>query len=98
MRTATLAEAIHQKKVVEFRYEGRTRVVEPHTVGMMTSGAPGLRAYQVDGYSESRTQPSWRLYRVDKMSGLVVTNQTFAGPRPGYRQGDSDFARIEAEL
>lgn len=98
MRTEKLAEAIHQKKVVEFRYEGRTRVVEPHAVGVMTTGRPGLRAYQVGGYSESGTQPPWRLYRVDKMGGLVVTSKTFPGPRDGYRRGDPIFASIVAEL
>lgn len=49
MKTMQLIEAIHQKKIVEFRYEGRTRVVEPHTVGVLTTGRPGLRAYQVGG-------------------------------------------------
>jgi len=74
VKTMQLIEAIHQKKIVEFRYEGRTRVVEPHTVGVLTTGRPGLRAYQVGGYSESGTQPPWRLYQVDKMGGLVVTS------------------------
>jgi len=44
-----------------------------------------LSAWWVSGDSESQDSPRWREYLLSDMSSVVILEQTFAGPRPGYR-------------
>ena len=48
---------IAQRLLLSFVYDGLPRVVEPHLVGYSTTGKQLLRAYQVDGQSESGKIP-----------------------------------------
>jgi hypothetical protein len=48
-----IIEAIENKNLVEFNYDGELRVIEPHCYGLSKKGIEVLRAYQVDGYSSS---------------------------------------------
>ena len=46
-----ICNAIWNKNLNEFYYDGRTRIVEPHWHGVTNSRNKDLRAFQVDGYS-----------------------------------------------
>ncbi len=94
-----ICEAIKNRKVIKFNYEGYDRIVEPHTYGIhKNTGNEVLCAYQVGGYSSSGKEPFWRLYVVDKISNLQVTDEIFSEPRPGYKKGDSRIPIIFCEL
>lgn len=98
MNTALLREAIRLKKVVEFVYDGGTRVVEPHCLGTSTAGNMALRGFQVSGHSLTEGIPDWRFFDLSKILRLTVLDKTFQSPRPGYRRGDRGMDYIEAEL
>ncbi|HKJ30220.1 MAG TPA: hypothetical protein VKA34_00265 [Balneolales bacterium] len=98
MNNPNICSAILHCKIIEFDYGGYHRIVEPHCYGSSKRNNPVIRAYQIGGGSKSGNIPSWRLFKREKMSNEVITNQIFGGPRPGYRKGDKDMTLIYCEL
>lgn len=93
-----LSDAIADRRVVTFVYDGHLRVVHPATLGLhVSTGRLSLRGYQVGGTSRSRSVPLWDLFTVAKIEGLVVTAEKFVGNPPGYSPGDKHL-RVIAEL
>lgn len=93
-----ICEAIKTKKLLQFRYDNRIRVVEPHLLGRNSAGHDALSAYLVRGYTESDSRPFWRLYLVLEMKGLSVLDESFAEPRKGYNPKDKRMVRIYCRL
>ncbi len=93
-----ICQAISDLRLISFIYDGQSRVVEPHTYGVDTKGHRALRAYQVRGYTKLGQLPAWRFFHVDRISGLTILQETFAGPRDGYKRGDKAFATIQCQL
>jgi hypothetical protein len=75
-----LREAIAGRRLIRFVLDGLVRVAEPHDYGTLKE-VDRVLVYQVGGRSHSGRLPDWRLVTVEKMSGLEVLDQTFAGPR-----------------
>ncbi len=92
-----IIKAIENLNVVEFYYDGELRVVEPHCYGITTARNEGLRAYQIDGYSSSG-KLGWKMYDLGKAEDLVITEDSFDGPRNGYKRGDKGMDEIYAEI
>lgn len=93
VRNLTICTAITSTKVIEFDYadeEGNFhhRIVEPYAHGATKRAKDVLRGYQVGGTSESEV-PGWKLFLIERMTGLRMTDRTFAGTAPGYAHGDS---------
>ncbi|MFV2016265.1 MAG: WYL domain-containing protein [Candidatus Heimdallarchaeota archaeon] len=93
-----ICDAISNKQVLEFSYDGHFRKVEPHTLGVSTKGNDLLAAYQVSGGSKKGKIPDWKQFNLDKIESLNVLEETFDAPRPGYVKGDSRMTRIYCEL
>lgn len=93
----TIIDAIRDKQLLSFTYDGLPRLVEPHTVGLSTAGNPVMRCFQVRG-SHKKAGHDWDLVNLEKIVGLAVTGEHFACPRPGYKRGDSAMSTIYAEL
>ncbi len=89
-----VCQAISQRRVVSFAYDGGTRVVEPHCHGISTAGNEVLRGFQVAGYSGSGNPIGWRLFQVSKIAGWHQTADTFIANRPGYNPRDRDMKTI----
>jgi len=89
-----LCDAIHSQQLVFFYYRGGFRAVEPHCYGISTAGNEVLRAYQVEGYSESGEPIGWKLFRVSEISSLTIMAEQFVGPRPEYNPDDSAMQTI----
>jgi hypothetical protein len=94
----SIATAIANLQLLSFDYEGHSRVVEPHTYGTDSKGHLALRAYQVRGGSRSNTSEGWRMFHEREMRNLTVLSESFSGPRPKYKRGDSQFQSIIAQL
>jgi hypothetical protein len=90
--------AIEDRHLLQFRYDGFTRVVEPHAFGVSNRGRYTLRAYQVDGGSESGQTQGWKLFHVADMESIIVTPRHFETPRSDYRRDDRVFARIISQV
>lgn len=93
----SLCDAMNTMRLVTFTYHGYDRVVEPHTYGIDGRGHEALRGFQVRGGSESR-ELGWKLFHVKEMGGLSVSQDTFGGPRQGYKRGDNTFSLIRCQL
>ncbi len=93
-----ICPAINNLQLISFTYDGYSRVVEPHTFGEDKKGHSFLRAYQVRGGSKSGQVPDWRFFHRDEMYGVSVLQETFAGPRSGYKRGDEAFDTIFCQL
>lgn len=93
MRNNTICQAIDSKHLLSFTYDGTPRLVEPHAHGEDHDGDTSLRAFQVRG-----TGTGWRMFHIDKMIGLLVSQQSFSGPRPDYKRNDKDLAAIYCQL
>lgn len=89
-----ICEAINNKRIIEFYYDGGTRVVEPYCYGVSTKGNKVLRGYQIDGYSSSGGIPSWRLFKEDSMGGILITKKEFIAVRPEYNPNDKAMIQI----
>ena len=91
-------EAIKNRNLLEFNYQGFYRVVEPHTFGIYNNGNEILIAYQIDGESKSRKTPFWSNFLIDEIEDLLVSEDSFIEPRYGYKKGDKRFRLIFSEL
>lgn len=98
MFSSDIEVAIEDRHLLEFRYDGFRRVVEPHAFGVSNRGRYTLRAYQVAGGSESGQSEGWKLFHVGEMQAIVVSPARFEGPRPDYRRDDRVFSRILSQV
>lgn len=86
-----LLAAIAQKRLIELCYDGKVRVAEPHDYGIR-NGQQKLLSYQLEPIT------NWRLFEVEKMSGLRLLERSFRGGRPTssgqHHKWDVLFARV----
>lgn len=93
----TIAEAIRDTKVLELRYHGYSRIVEPHAYGLDKDGNEVLRCFQSSGGSENGERVGWKFMKVRDVVPLHASNQTFT-PRSEYRRNDKTMARIFIQI
>jgi len=93
-----ICNAIKNRSVLKFTYDGCPRVVEPHAYGLSRAENEVIRCYQTGGISRSGTVPDWRLMDVSKIEFLTVTGEHFVGERTGYVRGDKGMPTIFCEL
>jgi predicted DNA-binding transcriptional regulator YafY len=84
-----VCSAARARHVIEFTYDGHTRVVEPYVVWPSKDDEWQLGGWLVGGYSASGSEPPWRCYNIASMLNVNVLEQTFSGDRPQYNR-DAD--------
>ena len=94
----TICDAINNRRLITFFYDGYSRTVEPHTAGIDKKGHEALRAYQIRGGSESGEFSGWKMFHVSEMQNISVLQEQFEGPRPKYKRNDSGFRNIRCQL
>lgn len=94
----SLCEAIREKRILTFVYDGHPRVVEPHCYGLTRTGKEAIRCYQTGGSGVRPDATPWHLMSVSKMIGLQVLTESFLSSRPGYRRGDDHMTTIYEQL
>lgn len=88
-------QAINEKKLLKFYYDGYIKIVEPFAYGYGTDGNLLLRAFQIDGFSRSGNPMGWKLFKVDKMLNVEILREHFSGYREGYNPyGDKQIPNI----
>jgi predicted DNA-binding transcriptional regulator YafY len=75
-----IKQAISQKRLIDFSYNNRRRIAEPHILGTL-KGVTQVLTYQLAGESSSQL-PDWRRINVDKILDLQIRDDTFPGQRP----------------
>jgi len=93
-----IRDAIVNKRVLEFSYNGHHRIVEPHAYGMDHKFKEVLRCFQTGGTTDSGMILCWKLFDADKIETLTATSRHFLNARPGYRKGDRSMSTIFCEL
>ncbi|MFC1913058.1 hypothetical protein ACFLX7_02545 [Chloroflexota bacterium] len=93
-----ICDAIRNRSVLEFTYDGHHRIVEPHAYGLSLRRKEVIRCYQIGGTSCSGEVPAWKLGEVVRIESLVVTKKHFVGERIGYAKGDKSMSTIFCEL
>lgn len=93
-----ICNAIKQKKLLEFYYDGFYRKVEPHTLGVSKKENDLLSAYQIEGGSKDGKVPDWKQFNLEKIERLNTLDEIFEEPRSGYKKGDSRMVKIYCEL
>jgi hypothetical protein len=93
-----VCQAIAQRKVIRFHYDGGTRDIEPHIHGFGQDGVELLRGYQVSGFSRSGQVSGWKMFRLAEVRAMAVTDRRFASPRAGYEPADALMPTIHCRL
>lgn len=92
-----LRQALGERRVVQFKYHGYSRRVEPHALGRVTGDRPALLGWQVSGGSASEPPPGWRTFVLADIKSLKLMRPTFT-PRPDYRPETTKLKPIEVEV
>lgn len=92
-----LCDAINERKIIELRYSGYSRVVEPYAYGRDKSGDEILRCFQISGGSESGERSGWKLLKVREIFALQSTSLSF-GTRAEYKRGDKAMEYIFCQI
>lgn len=98
MHSSTACDALRKGVCLEVRYDGFTRVVEVHAVGVSTARNPVMRVWQVRGGSVHNEPVGWKLMRLDEALGVALLSERSAAPRPGYKPGDKGMQTIVCQL
>src|SRR5215218_4424879 len=77
-----ICDAIRKRLLLEFRYGGLPRVVQPYCHGISTRDVEVLRAVQVGGSSNSGGFGYGKLWTVAEITALRITTETFAADDP----------------
>lgn len=93
-----IISAIENSRIIEFQYDGETRIVEPHCYGSTSKNNEVLRAYQIGGFSSTNTM-EWKLFSVSKISNIKILENNFTTrQKEGYKQNDKAMSVIYKEL
>lgn len=98
MLRSVLCEALSSQKCVELRYDGFTRIVEVHAVGVTKDGNGIARVWQVRGGSNSGERMGWKLLRLDETFTTHMIDEKSEAPRRGYKRGDVAMSRIFCQI
>lgn len=94
---AEITEAIAKHHLLDLRYHGYSRTVEPHAYGRDKSGEEVLRCYQINGGSESGERFGWKLLKVADVFAIQPLKQSFR-QRSEYKRNDKAMNYIFGQL
>lgn len=92
-----VSSAIAEKRMLELRYHGYNRTVEPHAYGRDKSGDEILRCYQTSGGSESGERVGWKLLKIADAYAVHGLKQEFR-LRPEYKRNDKAMEYIFCQV
>jgi hypothetical protein len=88
--------AIRERRVLEFVYDGKPRVVEPYCHGVTAKGADSLRAVQTGGQGSGFG--FGKMWTIAKMTNVRLTDRGFVPDDPNYNPDDSALVRIHCRV
>ena len=85
----------HIRVIINYHSKGENnntgaRVIEVYAYGLTKAGNPCIRAFQPYGDTTSRV-PSWKFFRLDRISAWKPTKQIFNRPADFYYQNLGNF-------
>lgn len=92
MFNVIITQAIRERRKLQFNYQGRTRVVDPHVFGVSSKGNEIILCWQTGGSSSKPGDlPNWRMFETDKIQGLQITNDNFTPRAQSRNPFESDI-------
>tara|TARA_R110000868_G_scaffold189227_2_gene432099 strand:- start:166 stop:477 length:312 start_codon:yes stop_codon:yes gene_type:complete len=89
-----ICKAISDRKLIQFKYKGLSKVVEPYLIGEHEdNGNIVLRAYSVGGQSKSPSVFGWKFYDLTHIEELLVRTESIK-IKKDYNPNDNDISRI----
>lgn len=90
-----ILNAIKNKTLIHFDYDGIPRTVEPYCYGKTAAGNEALRGYQTSG---EKNKTAWKLFDLNKASKFETLSDPFK-PRKDYKsQGDKVITAVIAQI
>jgi hypothetical protein len=86
-----VCDAIRRRRLVEIRYHGAERLVEPYLHGVRDPRVEVLVCYQRSGGSKRGLSSGWKALHVDEIEALAVTDVPFVGLEPGFNPDGSSY-------
>jgi hypothetical protein len=85
----------HNRVIINYHSDGKdeadgARVIEVYAYGLTKAGNPVIRAFQPYGDTTTKV-PSWKFFRLDRISGWEVTDQKFSVPASDVYSGLGEF-------
>ena len=85
----------HKRVIINYHSKGEdkntgARVVEVYAYGLTKAGNPVIRCFQPYGDTTSRV-PSWKFFRLDRISAWQPTEQSFNRPADFYYKNLGEF-------
>ena len=85
----------HKRIIINYHTKGEdkntgARVIEVYAYGLTKAGNPVIRCFQPFGDTTSRV-PSWKFFRLDRISEWQPTEQVFSRPADFYYKNLGDF-------
>lgn len=85
----------HNRVIINYKSNGGdeangARVIEVYAYGLTKAGNPVIRAFQPYGDTLSKV-PSWKFFRLDRITDWKPTKQTFSEPASNYYSGLGEF-------
>jgi len=93
-----LCRAIRTHAVVEFEYDGLTRVVHPYCHGTSRKGHDSLRGVQIAGESRSGAVGVGKLWTLSKIRNVRITGESFRPDDPDYNPDDPLLAHVHCRI
>ena len=90
--------AIKEKKCLELRYDGFTRIVEVHIVGVKQKGGEAMSVWQLRGGSVSGERTGFKIFDLDETFSAHVIDEKSQAPRLGYNRADKAFKVVYAQV
>lgn len=94
-----IMQAIEDQRIIEFKYHGLDRVVEPHIYGTIRyTGNEVLSCFQFEGQSHSGGIPDWRTFLIREIMEMHISGKNFLNARPGYNPLDPRTIEVFAKV
>lgn len=95
---SVICDAIRKRRLLEFEYHGKLRVVAPYCHGVSTRGTEVLRGIQVSGTSTSGALGIGTLWAIADMVAPRMLDVPFMPNDPHYEPNDSAMKQIHCRV
>jgi hypothetical protein len=93
-----VCQAIRERRLLQFQYHGKLRIVAPYCHGLSTRGTEVLRGTQVGGSSGATGPGIGKLWAVADMVDLRILDVPFLPTDPNYNPDDSAMREIHCRV
>ena len=93
-----VCRAIRERRLLEFDYGDKHRVTEPYCHGISTTGKQSVRALQVGGATRPGGFGFGKMWTIEKMANVRLSDATFVPDDPDYNPDDSAMAVIHCRI